>query len=69
MELLMDTSLMLDTMPEGELITLGDSSINLAEADDAAMEQFMADAQVPLMQLLGTLMQNETIAALLGDLM
>lgn len=65
----MDTNLTLSAMPEGELLTLGEGSLNALEMGDAEMEQFMVDAQVPLMQLIGTLMQDQTIAALLSDAM
>ena len=64
-EAYLETNLTLTNVPEGELLILP-SSINLLEADEAALEQLGTDALMAVMQGLSALMQNPTIAALMG---
>lgn len=65
----MDTGLTLGFMPEGELLSLSDNSINPLTADEDTMEQFTSDAQPVLFQALGVMMQNPELSALLSELM
>ncbi len=64
-EFYLDTNLTLTSVPEGELLTFT-TSINPLEADEATMEQLANDAMIVLYQGLGVLMQDPTIAALMG---
>lgn len=68
MDFAMDTNLTLTSVPEGELLSFT-SSINPFEADEEAMEAFANDAMNVLMQGAGVLMQDPTIAGLLGGAM
>jgi len=63
-----NTNLTLSSVPEGELLSF-DQSINPLEADDAALEQLLTDAQNALIQGVGVLMQDPTLSGLLGSLM
>lgn len=63
-----DTNLTLKGMPEGELLTFA-QSINPLEADEETMNQFMTDAQNALIQGVGVLMQDPTIASIIGGMM
>ena len=65
----MDTNVTVSAMPEGELLTLPESSINALEADEDTWNQFATDAQTPLMQAIGVLMQDATIAELISGMM
>lgn len=65
----MDTGLTLSNLPEGDLLTLPEGSVNPLTADEATMEQFADDAQPVLMQAVGVLMQNPEISELLGGYM
>lgn len=65
----MEVGAELSTLPEGELLSLSGNSIDLLTADDDMMEQFGEDAQVPLINAVGTLMQVPEIAELLSGFM
>lgn len=65
----METTLTLTTLPEGELLTLEPGSIDMVNYTDEQLEALSNDLQTPLLQLLGTLMQNETIAGLMSGMM
>ena len=61
-------NLTLSNVPEGELLSLT-QSINPLEADEEALTQLATDAQTALFQGLGVLMQDPTLASLLGGMM
>ena len=63
-----DTNLTLSSVPEGELLTFTES-INPLEADEDVLAQLTTDVQNALIQSLGVLMQDSTLAALIGGMM
>ena len=63
-----DTNLTLTNVPAGELIAFT-NSINPLEADEETMTKFMSDAQNTLIQTLGVLMQDPTLASMIGSMM
>lgn len=63
-----DTNLTLANVPAGELLTFT-QSINPLEADEETLEKVATDAMNALIQGAGVLMQDPTIASMLGGLM
>lgn len=63
-----NTNLTLTSVPEGELLTFT-KSINPLEADEETLSKIVTDAQNALIQGAGVLMQDPTIASMLGGLM
>ena len=64
----LETCLKLSSVPAGELISFT-NSINPLEADEETMTKFMSDAQNALIQTLGVLMQDPTLASMIGSMM
>ncbi len=69
MSIAMSTNLTASILPEGELLAPTEGDLNALELTDENVESLTVDAQNVLIQALGVLMQDPTIAEMIVDMM